>query len=61
MTPVRDDIRRPSVLLVPPNSGLKPEPGISDEIYELFCISPGTKDGHLKEHQVTLLYTMRRA
>ena len=34
IAPVRVDIRRPPRLPVPPKTGLKPEPGITDETYE---------------------------
>ena len=34
ITPVKVEIRRPPPLPVPPKTGLAPEPGITDEIYE---------------------------
>ena len=34
ITPVKVEVRRPPPLPVPPKTGLAPEPGISDEIYE---------------------------
>lgn len=35
ISPVKLEIRRPPPLPVPPKTGLKPEPGITDETYEL--------------------------
>ena len=40
MSPIRLEVQKPPTLPVPPKTGLKPEPGITDKIYEyiLRCI-----------------------